>query len=206
LRNDTISDIVLLGKVEKQRLLQDVKRDDEAEKLYANASDRRDDSLFLEFASAIQKMGINIREQKEFLSSCFLSTGVHTQKKPIEKALLDDVDFAYEMSRRIGSIDIGQSAMVREKMVLAVEAIEGTDAAIRRAGEICQKKPFVVAKSAKAGQDMRFDLPAVGIRTLETMSAAGASTLVIEAASTLVVHPAEFIARADELGLIVIAR
>jgi DUF1009 family protein len=115
--------------------------------------------------------------------------------------------------------------VVFQKMILAVEAIEGTDAAITRAGDVVRghevresapdrtssvattgKQGGVVCKTAKAAQDMRFDLPAVGIRTLETMRAAGMQALVFEAAHTLVVNPTEFIAKADELGLIVVAR
>lgn len=206
LKGDKITDVVLLGKIEKQRMLQDVKRDAAAEQIYNAAPDRRDDTLFLQFAAALTQMGIRILNQKELLPSCFLSPGVHTKRQPEDKTLNDDIEFGYALSRKIGSLDIGQTAVVFQKMILAVEAIEGTDAAIMRAGEIARKQGGVVCKTAKAAQDMRFDLPAVGIRTLETMRAAGMQALVFEAAHTLVVHPAEFTRKADELGLIVIAK
>ncbi|MFZ5629728.1 MAG: LpxI family protein [Spirochaetota bacterium] len=206
LQDDSISDIVLLGKIEKQVLLQDVSRDAAAEQIYQAATDRRDDTLFLQFAKAVSQMGINILPQKALLGDCFLPPGVHSKQKPASPALLEDIDFGYELSRKIGSLDIGQTAVVFEKMVLAVEAIEGTDAAIRRAGEIARGRGGVVCKTAKASQDPRFDLPAVGIRTLGTMHASGMQALVIESAQTLVVNPAQFVARADELRLILIAR
>lgn len=204
LKEDKITEAILLGKIEKQRLLQDVVRDAEADRIYAAAADRRDDTLFHEFARALASMQIHILPQKSLLDGCFLPAGVLTQKKPESASLLEDIEFGYELSRKIGSLDIGQTAVVFQKMVLAVEAIEGTDAAIRRAGEIINKG--TVCKTAKTSQDPRFDLPAVGTRTLETMHAAGMQALVIEAAHTLVVNPQEFIARADALGLIVIAR
>lgn len=206
LKADKITQVLLLGKIEKQRLLQDVKRDSAAEALYNQAADRRDDTLFLQFAAALGKMGIEILQQKELLPTCFLAPGVLTEKKPESPALLEDIEFGYELSLKVGSLDIGQTAIVFQKMVLAVEAIEGTDAAIQRAGVIARNAGGVVCKTGKASQDPRFDLPAVGLRTLETMNRAGMQCLVIEAAQTLVVNPAEFIARADELHLIVIAR
>lgn len=206
LRDDKITDLVLLGKVEKQRLIQDVKRDVTAEAIFNKAPDRRDDALFLEFAKIIEKMGIEILQQKELLPACFLSPGVHSKKKPAGAEIIADIDFGYSLSQKIGSLDIGQTAIVFQKMILAVEAIEGTDAAIQRAGAISNSQGGIVCKTAKGSQDLRFDLPTVGLKTLETMAAAGMQALVIEAAHTLVVNPAEFVARADDLGLIIVAR
>lgn len=206
LKEDKITEAILLGKIEKQRLLQDVQRDAEADKIYAAAKDRRDDTLFHEFARALAGMQIEILPQKALLDGCFLPPGVLTQKKPESSSLLEDIEFGYELSKKVGSLDIGQTAVVFQKMVLAVEAIEGTDAAITRAGAIARQKGGVVCKTGKASQDPRFDLPAVGLRTLETMRTAGMQALVIEAAQTLVVNPKALISRADELGLVVMAR
>lgn len=228
LKADKITHTILLGKVEKQRLLQDVRRDAAAEAIYAAAADRRDDTLFHEFARALAAMQIEILPQKALLDGCFLPVGELTQKKPISASLIEDIEFGYSLSKKIGSLDIGQTAVVFQKMVLAVEAIEGTDAAIRRAGDIirgyastgsltdahrAQSEPDaslrtggVVCKTAKTSQDPRFDLPAVGMRTLDTMRDNGMQALVIEAEHTLVVRPAEFIDHANRHGLIVIGR
>lgn len=206
LKEDKITHMVLLGKVEKQRMIQDVQRDAAAEKIYNAATDRRDDTLFLEFAKGIAMMGIEILKQKDLLEGCFLAPGVATKKQPEGDRLLADIEFGYGLSKKVGSLDIGQTSVVFEKMILAVEAIEGTDAAIQRAGTIAQGKGGIVCKTGKASQDPRFDLPAVGIRTLETMAKSGMQVLVIEAAQTLVVNPAAFVKRADELGLIVLAK
>lgn len=206
LQQDKITQVILLGKVEKQRLLQDVKRDAAADEIYHRAADRRDDTLFLQFAALLRAIGIKILEQRELLPNCFLPRGIHTKKKPEDTSLIEDIEFGYELSRKVGSLDIGQTAVVFQKMILAVEAIEGTDQAIARAGKIADNKGGIVCKTGKASQDPRFDLPAVGLKTLDSMKQAGMQCLVIEAAQTLVVNPKEFIARADELGLIVVAR
>lgn len=212
LKEDKISQIILLGKIEKREILHSVSRDAVAEKIYSGASDRMDDTLFHQFASLVTQAGIAILEQRELLEGCFLAPGVVTKLKPENPALLADIDFGFQLSRKVGSLDIGQTAVVFEKMVLAVEAIEGTDLAIERAGAILKNqfkseaRRGVVCKSAKASQDPRFDLPTVGVRTLETMAKAGIGCLVIEAAHTLVVDPALFIAKADALGLIVVAK
>lgn len=206
LRHDKITQVILLGKVEKQRLLQDVVRDAAADEIYNRAKDHRDDTLFRQFAALLRVLGIKILNQKDLLPDCFLPPGIHTKKKPETKALEEDIEFGYELSRKVGSLDIGQTAVVFEKMILAIEAIEGTDAAIRRAGEIARKQGGVVCKTGKTSQDPRFDLPTVGLKTLETMAEWGMQALVIEAAQTLVVNPAEFVARADALGLIVVSR
>lgn len=206
LQQDKITQVILLGKVEKQRLLQDVVRDAAAEEIYNHAADHRDDTLFLQFATLLRALGIKILRQRELLPGCFLPPGIHTKKKPETQSLLEDIEFGYEVSRKVGSLDIGQTAIVFEKMILAIEAIEGTDEAIRRAGKIARKQGGVVCKTGKTSQDPRFDLPAVGLKTLETMAEWGMQALVIEAAQTLVVNPAEFVARADALGLVVVAR
>lgn len=213
LKEDKISHIILLGKIEKKKMLHDTKRDIQAEAIYNSVADRRDDTLFHKFAELVAQAGIVILEQRELLEGCFLAPGVHTRLKPESAELIADIEFCYELSHKIGSLDIGQTAIVSQKMILAIEAIEGTDLAIERAGAILhggdsrqQRLLAVVAKTAKASQDMRFDLPTVGIRTLETMARAGIECLVLEAAHTLVVHPTEFIQKADELGLIVVAR
>lgn len=206
LKEDKISQIILLGKLEKRQILNSVARDAVAEKIYSGAPDRMDDTLFHQFASLVAQTGITILEQRVLLDGCFLSPGVHTILKPNDSALIEDIEFGYALSRKVGSLDIGQTAIVLEKMVLAIEAIEGTDEAILRAGLLAAGRGGVVCKSAKASQDMRFDLPTVGLRTLERMAEAKMRCLVIEAAHTLVVDAPSFVARADALGLIVIAR
>ena len=103
----------------------------------------------------------------------------------------------WTLAREMGRLDVGQSVMIGERAVLAVEAIEGTDRAIERAGELCSRRGFVVVKVAKPGQDRRFDVPTVGKQTIETMHQAGARVLAIEAGQTILLDEVETIALAD---------
>jgi UDP-2,3-diacylglucosamine hydrolase len=105
----------------------------------------------------------------------------------------------------MGRLDIGQSVMVKGRAVVAVEAVEGTDACIRRAGELCPQGGFTVVKVAKPQQDMRFDVPTIGIWTIESMIASGGKVLAIEAGKTIVVDEAETIALAEKHGVCVVA-
>jgi DUF1009 family protein len=109
------------------------------------------------------------------------------------------------MAKEMGRLDIGQSVVVKERAVLAVEAIEGTDRAILRAGELCRAGGFVVVKVAKPQQDMRFDVPTVGCQTIESLRRAGGRVLAIEADKTIVLDQAETVALADRYGLTLVA-
>jgi DUF1009 family protein len=117
-----------------------------------------------------------------------------------------DIQFGWEKAKGIGQLDIGQSVSVKEQAVLAVEAIEGTDRAILRAGELCPRGGFTVVKVAKPQQDMRFDVPTVGCTTIEMMKQAGARVLAIEADRTILLDRDQTIALADRYGITIVAR
>ena len=116
-----------------------------------------------------------------------------------------DVEFGWQMAKRLGAIDVGQTVCVKDQAVLAVEAIEGTDACIRRAGDLCRQGGFTVVKVAKPQQDMRFDVPTVGTGTLETIAAAGGRVLAIEAARTILLDARLFRDAAERLKISVVA-
>jgi DUF1009 family protein len=118
----------------------------------------------------------------------------------------EDVQFGWDIAKQMGQLDIGQSVMVREGVVLAVEAIEGTDQAILRAGQLCPQQGFVVIKVAKPQQDRRFDVPTIGPATIETMKKAGASVLAVETQQTILIDEADTIKLADRYGISIIAR
>ena len=131
--------------------------------------------------------------------------GVLTRRPPNAREEAD-IAFGWELAKEMGRLDVGQSVAVKERAVLAVEAIEGTDRAILRAGELCRSGGFVVVKVAKPQQDMRFDVPTVGRDTIETMSRAGARVLAIEAGRTVLLDEAETLALADRYGIAILAR
>ena len=116
-----------------------------------------------------------------------------------------DIAFGWELAKEMGRLDVGQSVAVKEKAVLAVEAIEGTDRAIARAGELCRAGGFVVVKVAKPQQDMRFDVPTIGCTTIETMHRAGGRVLAIEAGKTIIIDQDKTIALANRYGITIVA-
>lgn len=130
--------------------------------------------------------------------------GILTRRAPTAREERD-IAFGWEMAKEMGRLDVGQSVAVKERTVLAVEAIEGTDRAILRAGELCRAGGFVVVKVAKPRQDMRFDVPTVGCQTIENLRQAGGRVLAIEAGKTIVLDQTETVALADRYGITLVA-
>ena len=133
-----------------------------------------------------------------------MKNAILTQQK-ISGAERKDIQFGWKMAKEIGRLDIGQCVAVKNTAVLAVEAIEGTDECIRRAGELCQAGGFVVVKVAKPQQDMRFDVPTIGIGTLQTMVESGARVLAIEAGKTIILDENELVSFANRCRISIIA-
>src|SRR5262249_29485322 len=126
-------------------------------------------------------------------------------RRPPSRAEESDITFGWELAKEMGRLDVGQSVAVKERAVLAVEAIEGTDRAIARAGELCPAGGFVVVKVAKPQQDMRFDVPTVGCATIESMYRAGGRVLAVEAGKTIVIDQDETVALANRYGITMVA-
>lgn len=167
-------------------------------------TDNRDDSLLLGLIDEFRRQGFECVSALEVCPELLVKAGLLTHRS-LSRSELADVEFGWELAKEMGRLDIGQSVMIRERNVLAVEAIEGTDRAILRAGELCGRSGFVVVKVAKPKQDMRFDVPTVGRDTIETMRAAGANVLAIEAHKTILMDEPETIALANQYGISIIA-
>lgn len=159
-----------------------------------------DDSLLLALIDEFRRDGLECVSALDLCPELLVKEGILTRRKPSEAELLD-IEFGWHLAREMGRLDVGQSVMVRERAVLAVEAIEGTDQAIARAGELCRRARFVVVKVAKPLQDKRFDVPTVGTRTIESMHAAGATALAIEAGRTILLDEAKTVELADRYGI-----
>ena len=168
-------------------------------------SNNKDDSLLLGLIEEYRSDGLECVSALDICPELLVRAGVLTRRRPTAAEELD-IQFGWELAREMGRLDVGQSVMVRERAVLAVEAIEGTDAAIRRAGDLCRKAAFVVVKVAKPDQDMRFDVPTVGTQTIETMRESGAKVLAIEADRTILLDETETVSLADRYGIAIVAR
>jgi DUF1009 family protein len=118
---------------------------------------------------------------------------------------MKDVVFGWKLAKEMGRLDVGQSVAVKEQAALAIEAIEGTDRCIERAGQLCRAGGWTLVKVAKPQQDMRFDVPTIGLTTIENLHKAGARILAIEAGKTIVIDQDDVVAQADRLGLTIIA-
>jgi DUF1009 family protein len=166
--------------------------------------DNRDDTLLLGVIDEFAADGIRFTSALDLCPELLVRPGVLTRRPPTVREQAD-IAFGWELARAMGRLDVGQSVAVKERAVLAVEAIEGTDRAIARAGELCRSGGFVVVKVAKPQQDMRFDVPTVGCGTIATLHQAGGRVLAIEAGKTIILDQEETIALADRHGLTVVA-
>jgi DUF1009 family protein len=129
---------------------------------------------------------------------------VLTRRRP-SVSELKDVEFGWMLAKEMGRLDVGQSVAVKESAAVAVEAIEGTDRCIERAGQLCRAGGWTLVKVAKPQQDMRFDVPTIGLTTIENLHKAGAKVLAIEAGKTIVIDQHEVVALADRYGLSIVA-
>jgi DUF1009 family protein len=166
--------------------------------------DRKDDSLLLAIVQVFAESGIRFEPATDFAPQLLVPSG-QVAGRQLSVKQLRDVDFGWDLAKQMGGLDVGQTVCVKDQAVLAVEAIEGTDLCIRRAGELCRQGGFTVVKVAKPQQDMRFDVPTVGLKTLESLAAAGGKVLAIEADSTILLDSQEFQAAAARLKLSVVA-
>jgi len=166
--------------------------------------DRRDDTLLLAVVQAFQQDGIAMQPATDFVPELLVKFGQLTKLAPT-RTQQTDIEFGWHLAKEMGRLDVGQCVVVKDRACLAVEAIEGTDECIRRAATLCSSGGFTVVKLAKPQQDMRFDVPTIGLGTLQTMVAAGAKTLVVETAKTILVDQAEFLTFADRHKLIVVS-
>lgn len=171
---------------------------------FRRRSDNRDDSLLLGLIDEFRRQGMECVSALDVCPELLVKEGLLTRRKPTAKEQ-SDIEFGWSLAKEMGRLDIGQSVMVRERNVLAVEAIEGTDKAILRAGDLCGRSGFVVVKVSKPKQDMRFDVPTVGKDTIVSMQKAGAKVLAIEADKTILIDERETIALADSFGIAMVA-
>ncbi|MCA9186107.1 MAG: UDP-2,3-diacylglucosamine diphosphatase LpxI [Pirellulaceae bacterium] len=166
--------------------------------------DRKDDSLLLAVVDAYAQHGISLLPATDFAPELLVSAG-HLAGPPLKAWQQRDVEFGWVLAKEMGRLDVGQSVAVKGQAVLAVEAVEGTDLCIRRAGELCPSGGFTVVKVAKPQQDMRFDVPTIGVGTLDSMLAAGANVLAVEADKTIFINRDAIVSLAESRRITIVA-
>jgi DUF1009 family protein len=166
--------------------------------------DNRDDTLLLSIIDEFGRDGLRFESALDLCPELLVNPGVLTRRPPTAHEERD-IAFGWELAKEMGRLDVGQSVAVKERAVLAVEAIEGTDRAILRAGELCRAGGFVVVKTAKPQQDMRFDVPTIGCTTVESLHRAGGRVLAIEAGKTILLDPEQTLELANRYRITIIA-
>lgn len=182
-KDDQVHQAVMLGGIKKTHVFTTVRPDFRTLALATRLALWKDDDILRELAKELEKEGITICESTFGLEGILAEEGTLTARKPSEKEW-EDVRYGWDVAYDIGRLDIGQCVVVKDRMVVAVEAVEGTDEAIKRGGQLA-KAGAVVVKRCKPQQDLRFDLPAVGPRTIDIMASVNASVLAVEAGRTI---------------------
>jgi len=161
------------------------------------------DTLLTALADELASGGIHLENSTMFCQEYLAEAGVMTRHRP-GTHVEEDIAFGWPLARKLGELDIGQAIAVKEREVIAVEAIEGTAQMIRRAGQFCKAGGWTLIKTSKPKQDMRFDVPCVGPETIRDLEAAGAKCLAIEAGKTIIIDKPDTLALADQLGIAVV--
>lgn len=201
-RREGVEETVFAGTITKTRIFHDILPDLKGLTLWNKIDNRLDDAILRAVAASLEEEGIRVLASTCYLDHLFFPQGILTRKKP-SAAHMEDIRFGWKVAREVGRLDIGQCVVVRDRSVLAVEAIEGTDAAIRRGGELAGSGAVVV-KLKKPDQDFRFDLPATGPKTIETLAAVKGAVLAVEAGQSLLFDKAAMIETANRAGLVVV--
>ena len=204
-KNSGTNEVIMGGKITKTNLFKgDIQPDLDMVKLIAGTRDHKDDTLLGAIANYLKSKGIRLLSSVTFLQQFLPAAGVLSKRKPSSHDE-EEIKFGWKIAKQIADLDIGQTVMTKNKAVIAVEAIEGTDQAILRGGELALKNVNVF-KVAKPNQDMRFDVPTIGLQTLDSMVRAGVHMLVFEAKKTILLDLEEFVKKANDHKMIVVAR
>ena len=200
---EEIKQVTFLGKVHKRVLLKLHKFDKRAIEILKSVKRLNDDEVMLLIVKEFEKHNIKVLDQTIFIKNLMIPSGVLGKHKPTE-AQIEDVNYGFWLAKEMGKVDVGQSVVIKDKMAMAVEAIEGTDKCIRRGAKMARKNAVVV-KVAKPSQDKRFDIPAIGLRTLQTMKKYRASLIAVEANETIIVNQEEVIKYANKHNIVIMA-
>ncbi len=203
-KDEGITKVVMAGQISPRRLFsKEVNKDPELSNLLSSIKDKRADTIFGKIADKLKEHGLELLDSTIFITDYLPRKGVLTKRSPDQK-ILEDIDFGLHLAKAVGELDIGQTVAVKSKAIVAVEALEGTDNLIRRSGKI-SRGGITIVKVSKPKQDMRFDVPVVGLNTIKNLIRAGAQCLAIEADKTLFIDKEKSLSLADKKGIVIVA-
>lgn len=203
LKREGVTHALMAGQVKHTQIFSGAIPDFRMFKLLASLATKNTNSLIGAVANELAGEGITLIDSTAFLSPLLAAAGTLTKRAPNDQERAD-IEYGLEVAREVARLDLGQTIVVSDRAVVAVEAMEGTDATIVRAGTLSRGRPLTVIKVAKPNQDMRFDVPVVGLPTVQTMVKAGATALSITAGKTLLFDRDEMIACANERKIAIV--
>ncbi len=202
-KKNRVKRAIMAGAITKKRMFENIKPDLKGLAIISKLAIFHDDGILRAVADELGKEGIEIIRSTVCLPKLLAPDGCLTRRKPT-RLEYEDVEFGWNIAKELGRMDVGQCVVVRRKTVLALEALEGTDETILRGGRLAKEKAVVI-KVSKPAQDLRFDVPSVGLETIKVMSEVKASVLVLEAGKTLMFDRPEMIAYADKVGISILS-
>jgi len=200
LQSEGVTRAVMAGQVKHNKIFSAIRPDWKLAKLLVSLPRKNTDSLIGAVAKVLEEEGIQLVDSTLFLKPLLPDAGVLTRRAPTEHEAAD-IAYGLGVARQIAAMDIGQTVVIADRACVAVEAMEGTDETMERAARFANGRPLVVVKVSKPKQDMRFDVPVVGLPTVETMRRTGATALAIDATRTLIFDRAKLIELADTAGI-----
>ena len=200
MQQEGVKQAVMAGQVKHNKIFSDIRPDWKLAKLLFSLPRKNTDSLIGAVAKVLEEEGIQLVDSTLFLKPLLPGAGVLTRRTPNEREAAD-IRYGLDVARHLAAMDIGQTVVIADRACIAVEAMEGTDETIERAARFAGGKPLVVVKVSKPNQDMRFDVPVVGLPTVEAMKKAGATALAIDAGRTLLFDREKLIELADTAGI-----
>ena len=210
LRKFGVDEVVMVGGVSKARIYEPMRMwrqlpDWRAAKLWYRVlrHDRRDQNILTAVANELASAGITMIDSTQYIPEHLATPGVMTRRSPTPEQQAD-IEFGWPLLGQLADMDVGQAMAVKDRDIIAVEAIEGTDAMIIRAGSLCRSGGWVLLKSAGSNKDMRFDVPTVGVKTIEQCKAAGAKCLALAVSQVIMIDKPAVIKAADAAGVVIV--
>jgi DUF1009 family protein len=200
-KKENITQALMAGQVKQELIFKNLQLDEVAFNLLNRVKDKRGDSLLKAISQFLKTQGIDLIDSFTFLEKLLPSKGLLTKKAP-SKTQEQDIEFGKNMAKTLADLEIGQTVVVKNKAVVALEAVEGTDKTIKRGFDLAGPDTIII-KMSKTNQDMRFDIPVIGPNTIKTLIEAKAKVLAVEAGRTLIMDKEECLRLADENGIVI---